>query len=647
MPPASDMDQARARPTTDLRSPQSYRPEIDGLRAVAIIPVVLYHAGVPGFAGGFAGVDIFFVISGYLITRIIVGDLAKGRFSLAEFYERRARRILPAIFTVVSTSAIAAYLLFTPEDFRRFSQSVAATALFASNILFARGNDYFYSHEGFLPLIHMWSLAVEEQFYVGFPLLLMLLWAFKRRAIVPTIALVAIASLVLAVLVAPLWPVLAFYLLPTRIWELAAGALCALVAQRTGQQPVAALAGLVLIFAGFATIDETTAVPGLAMLLPVCGTVLVIVYAAPGSLCARLLSWRPLVALGLVSFGLYLWHQPIFAFLHYTWFGDLPVAYVAGALMASLMLAALSFRLVEQPVRQRRLLASRQSLVAVCLGASLALVALGAAGHFSLFQSHSAEQAVRLGAVGPADYRSPVSIPESGPLPFILYGDSHATQYHHALVERFGNGALLAMNGCLSAPGINNWPQGAHDAVQCQAHWQELVDLAGQRGVKTVIWAQRWERELYAAGSSVALDADGSRSQQALTAAIDRMLDALPATTDLVLMGNSPTAWAAGPALQQGYLRCLAYRNIVCRTSLPASEAEGAAVSRTLRAYAASRGRVHYVDAAGPLCTGGQCRILENGRLNYWDGSHMTLAAARRVVSEIDEGMVLPQEQKP
>lgn len=613
-------------------TPHAYRPEIDGLRAVAIIPVVAFHAKVPGFGGGFAGVDVFFVISGYLITRIILADLAAGQFSLAGFFERRARRILPPIFPVLLASTLAAWAILTPPDFHQFAQSLAATALFGVNFLFARSADYFYTQEGFTPLIHMWSLAVEEQFYLLFPLLLLALWKVNRRLIGPVILALLLASLVLASLAAPRYPLLAFYLLPTRGWELAAGALCALAIGHVRPHATLALAGLALIVAGFALITPETPVPGPMLLLPVGGAAMVILFARPDNVTGRLLALPPLVGIGLVSFGVYLWHQPLFAFAHYQWLGPLPVWMSAAIVTVALLLAAGSWRWLEQPVRRRQILSTRARLAGLCLAASLMAAALGVAGYFRLFEPQSANTMRQMDGARPVHFDQPVVMPGGSALPFILFGDSHAGQYFPAFRERLGDGALLSLNGCFSAPGINGWP----DQPDCVRHIDRLTQLAQQRQVPLIIWAQRWERDVFDSGTGQALGRLKDEEGAVLFAAIDRLLDELPPQTQLLLVGNAPTAWVAGDAMWGGWLRCHIYRNAECPADYPANMAEGRAESRLLAAYAAQNPRVHYLDAAAPLCPQGRCIIREGSKLLYWDGSHLTLAAARRVVNSLD-----------
>ena len=224
-----------------------HRPDIDGLRALAVIPVVLFHMDLAAFGGGFVGVDVFFVISGFLITSIIVGDLERGRFSLRRFYERRIRRIFPALFTVLAVTTVLAALILLPRDLEDYSKTLVATSVFASNIHFFRQAGYFDAESHTKPLLHTWSLAVEEQFYIFFPLLLIVLHRFWPRRLKGVLAVLALASFVASVITVRADQSAAFYLAHTRAWELLLGSLLALGAfpaiRRAGVAESAALAG--------------------------------------------------------------------------------------------------------------------------------------------------------------------------------------------------------------------------------------------------------------------------------------------------------------------------------------------------------------------------------------------------------------------
>ncbi|MCL9981846.1 MAG: acyltransferase [Erythrobacter sp.] len=620
----------------------SYRPEIDGLRALAVGGVVAHHAGLAALPGGFTGVDVFFVISGYLITGIIAAEMAEGRFSQWRFLERRLRRIVPALAVMLAATGIAAWAVLSPEDFKPFAQSLTASALFGSNLLYAREVDYFYSAAGMKPLLHTWTLGVEEQFYLVFPLALILCRRWKPVAMLPMVALFGLASFVLALALVQFSPLAAFYLLPARLWEFALGAVCALLpaALRPGARGLPALAGLGLIAAGFVLITPETPAPGVMFLLPVLGTALVILFAVPANAAGRLLALPPLTWLGLVSFGIYLWHQPLLELARYIWFGDLPLAVTMALVAASVVFGWASYRWLEQPVRQRRLLAGRGALLTAC-GLALALpAAAGLAGHLRLLSSASITEAARFGGERPLPVPEPVIIPPAGPLPFVLYGDSHAMQYHAALTARFGKGALLAKTSCLSAPGLANLRASDPGGEECRAMPARLVALAQERGVRTIIWAQLWDRMIVEGDSETLVEPDSAAGLRAIAASLEQLANQLPQGTRIILIGNTPSAQTAAEPMFDGWLRCRAFRNAVCPTSYPAAKAQGIAINAALRALAARDPRFTFVDAAAPLCPAGRCRVVQDGVLNYWDAHHLTRTAANRVAATIDASLI-------
>lgn len=301
-----------------------YRKEIDGLRALAVIPVVLFHAGVSQFTGGYVGVDIFFVISGYLITSVILEQQKQNRFSLVDFYERRARRILPALFLIVLLSIPAAALLLIPQDFIEFSRSVKAVVLFISNFYFWKDSGYFSAGIELKPLVHTWSLAVEEQFYLIFPLFLTPLYRkFGYRVFYLLLGL-AVASLAIAQYGSLTKPAATFYLLPTRGWELLCGALLAIhtLHGNVGSvnktiREVAGICGLAAIGYAIFVFNDKTPFPSLYGLLPVVGTMVLLAFATEDTYIGRLFRTKALVGIGLISYSVYLWHQPLLAFARY------------------------------------------------------------------------------------------------------------------------------------------------------------------------------------------------------------------------------------------------------------------------------------------------------------------------------------------
>jgi peptidoglycan/LPS O-acetylase OafA/YrhL len=429
-----------------------YRSEIDGLRTVAVLPVLLFHAGIGPFSGGFVGVDVFFVISGYLITLIIWNEIEGERFSIGRFYERRARRILPALYTVLLVSAILAWFLMLPEQLENFGQSVVATVLFANNMLLMLTAGYWDLSVDFKPLVHTWSLAVEEQFYIAFPLLLLLAarW-MKRETIVWLLIAVLVASLA-STLVVHRWNSNAnFYLVVTRAWELLAGAIVAMtVRDRTlafGNQAFS-LAGLGLIIASIFLLDETSVFPGPAAVLPVGGAVLVILFTRPGTLTHRLLSLPIMVGIGLISYSLYLWHQPMMAFARIFSREEPGQLVFAGAIVASFILAWLTWKFVEQPFRDRAKVGTLGIVVTSLIGTAV-LLAVGLAFHFNNGfpgRLYRADGAAPVGEY--IEYNTQVFALKTpkfadGPEPKILVtGNSFARDFSNVLIERFGADAL-------------------------------------------------------------------------------------------------------------------------------------------------------------------------------------------------------------
>lgn len=368
-----------------------YRPEIDGLRAIAVAAVILFHAGFTLFGGGFVGVDVFFVISGFLITSIIVEDLKAGRFSLLRFYERRARRILPALFLVMAVSVPFAYRLLSPDDLKDFAQSLAAISLFSSNILFWGESGYFDTQAELKPLLHTWSLAVEEQFYVVFPLLLIAAWRLGRTVLVSVLGVLALVSLAISIGEVRDYPSAAFYLLPSRAWQLLVGGLTSFLVDRwqtaAGRQPfvrhaseAAGWLGMAMILFALFRFSDQTPFPGLNASLPTLGTALVLLAASQHTRVGRLLAWKPLVGLGLISYSAYLWHQPLFAFTKHALLADLPANLAVVLCAATLALACLSWRYVEQPFRDRSL-CGRRAVFALSAAGMVAFVGLGLVGH--------------------------------------------------------------------------------------------------------------------------------------------------------------------------------------------------------------------------------------------------------------------------
>ncbi len=326
----------------------SYRPDIDGLRAVAVLAVVGFHAFPTWVTGGFIGVDIFFVISGFLISTILLNSLAAGRFSLLDFYSRRVKRIFPALLSILIACAVAGWFTLLPDDYRKLAQHTLAGAGFASNLMLWSESGYFDADAATKPLLHLWSLGLEEQFYILWPLLL---WAaHKLRANLLALALLlAVSSFAFEAVLIRQDATAAFYSPPARFWELLAG--CMLAMRRPTAGNTLSIAGAALLAAGFALTTEQSAFPGWWAALPVAGATLLIAAGPDAWLNRRVLANPVMVWFGLISFPLYLWHWPLLAFARILETARPSFATRAAAVAASIALAWLTYLLVERPVR--------------------------------------------------------------------------------------------------------------------------------------------------------------------------------------------------------------------------------------------------------------------------------------------------------
>jgi peptidoglycan/LPS O-acetylase OafA/YrhL len=332
-----------------------YRAEIDGLRALAVLPVILFHAGFEWFSGGFIGVDVFFVISGYLITTIIISEIAEGKFSIVTFYERRARRILPALFFVMLICIPFAWMWMLPDALENFGQSLVSTSLFSNNFLLMNTSGYWDLASEYKPLMHTWSLAVEEQYYIIFPIFLMFAWRFGKNKIIWSILFISLISFTLSEYGWRQNSITNFYYSPSRAWELLAGSIAAFFSYQKGVKNNNTLAflGLMTILYSIFTFDEEMPFPSAFTLAPVLGSLLIILYADNKTFTAKILSTKILVGVGLISYSLYLWHQPIFAFARIYKQDQITDFYSYIFLFLTIFLAFLTWKYIETPFRNK------------------------------------------------------------------------------------------------------------------------------------------------------------------------------------------------------------------------------------------------------------------------------------------------------
>jgi peptidoglycan/LPS O-acetylase OafA/YrhL len=450
-----------------------YRAEIDGLRGLAVVPVILFHAGFELFSGGFVGVDVFFVISGYLITTILIEDIENQRFSLVNFYERRARRILPALFFMMLVCIPFAWMWMLPSQMKDFSQSFLAVSLFASNILFWRENNYFDAVSEEKPLLHTWSLAVEEQYYVLFPIFLILAWRFGKDRVFWMIVVMASISLLLSEWGWRNKVTANFYLAPTRAWELFAGSIAAFIVQKQGvrkNNPLALLGLIAIVFSIFAY-DESTPFPSVYTLVPVLGVVLLVLFAEKETLAARLLSTKAIIGIGLISYSAYLWHQPLLAFARINFVNQPSHLLMAPLALSSLVLAYFSWRFIEAPFRNKVAI-SRTKIFTLSIAGVIVFSAFGVLGHKTHGYSKREKMAVFADLVydnsslgylkcnNELDSSEPklnYCFKTQTTANHMLVGDSHADDKFHGLVQASlnDNWMLLGNSSCAPLMGVS------------------------------------------------------------------------------------------------------------------------------------------------------------------------------------------------
>ena len=631
-----------------------YRPEIDGLRAIAVAAVILFHAGFALFSGGFVGVDVFFVISGFLITSIIVEELKTGRFSVLRFYERRARRILPALFTVMAACVPFAYRLLSPDDLKDFAQSLAAICLFASNVLFWGESGYFDTQAELKPLLHTWSLAVEEQFYVVFPLLLLAAWRLGRGVLLSLIGAIAVASLFLSVDEVRNFPSAAFYLLPSRAWQLLVGALASFAADRwstvDGKGASGPIAGEVVGWGGMAMIilalflfDERTPFPGLNAALPTIGTALVLLCASDRTSVGRMLGWRPLVGLGLISYSAYLWHQPLFAFTKHALLADLPADLAIVLCAATIVLACLSWRFVEQPFRDRSLI-SRGAVFALSAVGMAAFVGLGFIGH----RMSDRITQIRLQSVEPAlrsQFRTRESLvadrnafvaqflPEAGKdfstdhatKKVLILGDSVSEDLYSALMvnsELFPGiefRRLMLDEPCMQAAAhlvAKGDLPAAIDEKTCRAALERLRDGPLLKAADVIVLCSNWPRYITHStheGGIALAEALAAKGRQVRIVGLMSLQEA--SSTAFLAIKN-------GLTVEQS--NAVAYHTVQ-RSKIDKPNADARGVARRLE-------NVRYLDKEGVFCDDEAKRMLlydADGQMVFADNFHLTTVGGR------------------
>ncbi len=616
-----------------MKTSTAYRADIDGLRALAVLAVLFYHLGLPLFTGGYVGVDVFFVMSGYLITGLVQHEMEQGSFAFGNFFLRRIRRLMPALLVVLVPTTVAAFVLLYPEDMHSFASSLSVQFLSLQNVFFLSEGDYFLVSAG-KPLLHTWSLAVEEQFYLFWPLTLLLTGrlAPKRQPLLigGLLALSFLANLALM----SISPKASFYLLPPRAWELGLGGLIALLERRghlrlTAGRTTLAATGLGGIIVSIFAFSHTTPFPGYAALLPVLSTALVIVAAIGGAHgLTGLLSHPVAVRIGLISYPIYLWHWPILAYCHHLKIDPAAPLPAVTIVVATLALSEATFRLVENPIRERRWLPTSRSLLlavgtaATLLTATAVHTALtdGAAYRYppaarAYLTAAMASRSSRCGLVRRTlDPMTPVCTLQAAAAPqqrILLWGNSHGDMWSSMLeTSAAAHGASLYLNArsCRATT----------DSDYCGAEQQaEILAYTKQERMTDVVLASTWY------DTRIGPD---DRFEASLTAVVGQLVEAgvrvwlvLDAPIDssfhpLVAFGKDPAAPRFGIKPLADYLKV--------------KERERALFTRIASLHGG--GQVGIIDPSSGLCDGEACYGGTAERPWYRDVDHVTDAGAAR-----------------
>ncbi len=625
----------------------SYRKEIDGLRAVAVVAVMFFHAQFPLFNGGFVGVDIFFVISGYLITQIIITEVNSGSFSVIRFYDRRIRRILPALYAMMFICLPVAWLvLVNPTDFKDFCKSVLAIPLSVSNILFWRESGYFDITTALKPLLHTWSLAVEEQYYLLFPVYLLVTWKWSPKISFWLIIFLGVLSIAFAQWGSIHQPVFNFYWLPARIWELFAGALIPIfysvfrapasmpsLAWRSGlRAETLGVVGLVLIFSSIFLMDERMRWPSAWTVIPVSGTVLILLFTSHLTWVGRLLSFRPLVVIGLMSYSAYLWHQPLLAFARYQ-FDTLSWGFRLALVLSAFAFGWLSWRFIEKPFRDKNRFTSKQIFISA-LACSVFFVSVGLTGYLRsgfLFQLSTKDQPAfsyvmktfmqdirgdRCFIQGfdlAGTYGQECSTTAKPEQAVLLWGDSYAAALYLGLKAEYGEVMQFTAGGC--APIFGD----AQERIGCKTLNESVMKEIERHKPKTIYLAANW----------FAYTFDNIAAKNA----VRQIREWIPGV-DIVLIGNVPH-WAK--SLPREVLQSV--NSFDRELYLPVSKFSELKDSDHQLDVFAREQAIEFISALNLLCTNQECLAItmsgEGPRLTSFDYGHLTKAGSETLIQDI------------
>jgi peptidoglycan/LPS O-acetylase OafA/YrhL len=630
-----------------------YRSEIDGLRALAVVPVILFHAGFESFRGGFVGVDVFFVISGYLITSIIVEDLRRERFSVLNFYERRARRILPALFFVVAASFAVAWAILPYHQLMDFAESIIGVFTFSSNFLFWMEAGYFDTASELKPLLHTWSLSVEEQYYIVVPLLMLLMWRFRERSLFGLLSALALVSFCLAQYSSTRYADAGFFLPHTRAWELLVGGLAAIKADKYTNKngsEVFSLVGVMAILSAIFFFDGDVPFPSFYTLLPIIGTLLIIIYARQGTAVHRILSFAPVVHVGLLSYSAYLWHQPVFAFARAISIGE-PSKWTMGLLsVVSMLLAYVTWKLIENPFRDSRKL-RRNKVFGLSILGIIIFISLGLWLKFSdapkQRKTLSGENLLELSRKTATNYGlnkkcvnflvDPLCQEGEKPLA-LLWGDSYAM--HLALALKNSPSKLpfvqMTMSNCAPILGVAAYGGRYTPAwgKECIGNNEKVFDwLKTQAEIKYVILASPFRQlsdnaPVTLTGGALLKENKGLATKLFMVT-INKIISV---GKEVVIVSPTPT-----PGYDMG--KCFIRSHILMRHSsscdFPLSKNNRVETYKILENLSRqAQVRMLWLDKI--ICPHGICRVSVGDTLIYRDSGHLSREGAAYLGSEYD-----------
>ncbi len=640
-----------------------YRSEIDGLRALAVIPVILFHFNISGFHGGFIGVDIFFVISGFLITQLIVTDLDKDSFTFIKFYEKRARRLLPASFLVLIFCILAGWIILAPIDYKAFGESLVSFSLFSSNIYFMEKVGYFDTPAQYKPLLHTWSLSVEEQFYLFFPVILLVIKKWFWKYLQHIILGIFLISIAISIYTTYFYPEFGFYMLPSRAWELMLGALLAIRAfpdiRDKTISSIIALLGVCLILLAMAFYNERTPFPGYTALLPCLGTAFIIWSNINSkNIVGYCLSIKPLIFIGLISYPLYLWHWPLYVFSVYSLNRELTGPEVIFLIGLTFLLSYLTWKLLEQPVRRKVIFKSMRPVFISAILGGFIFISSGAVMQISngfpvrlpeklryIAEAEEGKNTRRNECFTPRDKNVPVTICTLGiskkiAPEFIVWGDSHANMLIPALdlvaKKQKLYGIIVSAASCPPILNVERLLKNGR-RIWCKEFNDKVLKLIIEKKIQNILLVGYWwdytkywnkKEQALIPNRMLKFIANGTTKkalnlQNSLSNTISTLKD-----RRIWVFEDIPDYSFKVPS----YLAKLAFRGMdLNNTSIGQSRVEHERRQRITRELFRNKQHmpINFVTASNILCGHTtNCKVIANNKVLYWDSHHLTKSGA-------------------